>query len=131
LSGDTQAAYLLVYSIGNSSCGKPLQDRIFATPIAKKIALKRGISQAQVKGTGPEGRIFREDVEKFKGTPSQRWPYGNSEVGYVNRHTSWTLIYSLSRPAEVAAVLVVVEGLLPLLLRRLPRRRKRNLRQVS
>jgi pyruvate dehydrogenase E2 component (dihydrolipoamide acetyltransferase) len=42
-------------------------DRIFATPIAKKIALERGIPLAQIKGTGPEGRILREDVEKFKG----------------------------------------------------------------
>ena len=41
-------------------------DRIFATPIAKKIALERGIPLAQVKGSGPEGRILREDVEKFK-----------------------------------------------------------------
>lgn len=45
-------------------------DRIFATPIAKKIALERGIPLAQVKGTGPEGRILREDVEKFKGSPA-------------------------------------------------------------
>jgi pyruvate dehydrogenase E2 component (dihydrolipoamide acetyltransferase) len=45
-------------------------DRIFATPIAKKIALERGIPLAQVKGTGPEGRIIREDVEKFKGAPA-------------------------------------------------------------
>lgn len=41
-------------------------DRIFATPIAKKIALEKGIPLAQVKGSGPEGRILREDVEKFK-----------------------------------------------------------------
>lgn len=40
--------------------------RIFATPIAKKIALERGIPLVQVKGSGPEGRILREDVEKFK-----------------------------------------------------------------
>jgi pyruvate dehydrogenase E2 component (dihydrolipoamide acetyltransferase) len=41
-------------------------DIIFATPIAKKIALERGIPLAKVKGTGPNGRIIREDVEKFK-----------------------------------------------------------------
>jgi len=40
--------------------------RIFATPIAKKIALERGIPLTQVKGSGPEGRILREDVEKFR-----------------------------------------------------------------
>ncbi|KAG8844852.1 pyruvate dehydrogenase complex dihydrolipoamide acetyltransferase component (E2) [Tulasnella sp. 330] len=41
-------------------------DRIFATPIAKKIALEQGIPLAKIKGTGPEGRITREDVEKYK-----------------------------------------------------------------
>ncbi|KAG2077185.1 pyruvate dehydrogenase [Suillus decipiens] len=41
-------------------------ERIFASPIAKKIALERGIPLAQVKGTGPEGRIIREDIEKFQ-----------------------------------------------------------------
>jgi pyruvate dehydrogenase E2 component (dihydrolipoamide acetyltransferase) len=44
----------------------PTGDRIFASPIAKKIALERGIPLAQVKGTGPNGRIIREDVESFK-----------------------------------------------------------------
>ncbi|THH07622.1 hypothetical protein EW145_g3256 [Phellinidium pouzarii] len=44
----------------------PAGDRIFASPIAKKIALERGIPLSKVKGTGPSGRILREDVEKFK-----------------------------------------------------------------
>lgn len=44
----------------------PKSERIFATPIAKKIALERGIPLAKVKGTGPGGRIIREDVENFK-----------------------------------------------------------------
>lgn len=41
-------------------------DVIFASPIAKKIALERGIPLSKVKGTGPNGRIIREDVEKYK-----------------------------------------------------------------
>lgn len=41
-------------------------ERIFASPIAKKIALEQGIPLAKVKGTGPDGRITREDVEKYK-----------------------------------------------------------------
>ncbi|KAG9082148.1 pyruvate dehydrogenase complex dihydrolipoamide acetyltransferase component (E2), partial [Ceratobasidium sp. 370] len=47
---------------GQLDAGTP----IFATPIAKKIALERGIPLAKVKGTGPDGRIVREDVEKFQ-----------------------------------------------------------------
>lgn len=41
-------------------------DRIFASPIAKKIALEKGIPLGQVKGTGPDGRIVRADVESYK-----------------------------------------------------------------
>jgi len=39
---------------------------IFASPIAKKIALEKGIPLSKVKGTGPNGRIIRADVENFK-----------------------------------------------------------------
>ncbi|KAK0465187.1 pyruvate dehydrogenase [Desarmillaria tabescens] len=44
----------------------PTGDRIFASPIAKKIALERGIPLSKVTGTGPSGRIIREDVESYK-----------------------------------------------------------------
>lgn len=41
-------------------------DRIFASPIAKKLALERGIPLTKVTGSGPNGRIIREDIEKYK-----------------------------------------------------------------
>jgi pyruvate dehydrogenase E2 component (dihydrolipoamide acetyltransferase) len=41
-------------------------ERIFASPIAKKIALEKGIPLGLVKGTGPAGRIVRQDVENYK-----------------------------------------------------------------
>ena len=44
----------------------PKGDRIFASPIAKKIALEKGIPLAKIKGTGPEGRIIRDDVERYQ-----------------------------------------------------------------
>ena len=37
--------------------------RIHASPVAKKLAGQLGIDLAEVKGTGPNGRIQREDVE--------------------------------------------------------------------
>lgn len=40
-------------------------DHLSASPIAKRIALERGIPLLQVKGSGPNGRIVKEDVEKF------------------------------------------------------------------
>ena len=42
--------------------------RIFASPLAKKIAEEKGIDLSQVKGTGENGRIVKSDVENF--TPS-------------------------------------------------------------
>ena len=48
----------------------PAGDRVFASPVAKKIALEAGIPLGKVKGTGPGGRIIREDVEKYKVSPT-------------------------------------------------------------
>lgn len=39
--------------------------RIVASPAAKRLAEQRGVDLRLVKGTGPEGRIVLEDVEKF------------------------------------------------------------------
>jgi pyruvate dehydrogenase E2 component (dihydrolipoamide acetyltransferase) len=39
--------------------------RIIASPLAKRIAADKGIDLAQVKGTGPNGRIVKGDVEAF------------------------------------------------------------------
>lgn len=41
------------------------EGRIFASPLAKKIAQDKGINLAQVKGTGENGRIIKSDVENF------------------------------------------------------------------
>lgn len=35
-----------------------------ASPLAKQIAMEKGIDLSTIKGTGPEGAIIREDVEK-------------------------------------------------------------------
>jgi len=40
--------------------------RVKATPLAKKVAKELGVDLAAVAGSGPGGRILREDVEKAK-----------------------------------------------------------------
>ncbi|KAK9463757.1 2-oxoacid dehydrogenases acyltransferase-domain-containing protein [Lipomyces oligophaga] len=40
--------------------------RIFASPIAKSIALEQGIPLKDIKGSGPGGRIIKRDVENWK-----------------------------------------------------------------
>lgn len=39
--------------------------RIFASPLAKKMAEDKGISLSQVKGSGENGRIVKKDIESF------------------------------------------------------------------
>ena len=41
-------------------------DRIFASPLARRIAADKGLDLSQIKGTGPKGRIVKADVEDAK-----------------------------------------------------------------
>jgi pyruvate dehydrogenase E2 component (dihydrolipoamide acetyltransferase) len=47
--------------------------RIKASPLARRIARERGIDLSNVAGTGPEGRVVAEDVERAaaQGAPAQ------------------------------------------------------------
>jgi pyruvate dehydrogenase E2 component (dihydrolipoamide acetyltransferase) len=46
--------------------------RIKASPLARRIARERGIDLAALAGTGPEGRIVAEDVERAVVAPAKR-----------------------------------------------------------
>lgn len=41
------------------------RERIIASPLAKKLAAQLGIDLKNVRGTGPNGRIEKADIEKF------------------------------------------------------------------
>ena len=41
-------------------------DRVFASPLARRIAEQKGVDLKSVKGTGPHGRIVKADVESAK-----------------------------------------------------------------
>lgn len=61
-----------------SHTGSP-NGRIFASPLAKRVASQEGVDLGYVKGTGPHGRIVRADVEDAKRT-------GGGRGGRVTRH---------------------------------------------
>lgn len=44
------------------------EGRIFASPLAKKIAAEKGIDLKYVQGSGDNGRIVKEDIDNFKPT---------------------------------------------------------------
>lgn len=46
-------------------------DRVKASPLARKVAAEMGVDLSSISGTGPGGRIVREDVEKSGKTPSK------------------------------------------------------------
>jgi pyruvate dehydrogenase E2 component (dihydrolipoamide acetyltransferase) len=46
--------------------GEPVK----ASPLARRIARERGVDLAQITGTGPEGRVIAEDVEKAAAQPA-------------------------------------------------------------
>jgi pyruvate dehydrogenase E2 component (dihydrolipoamide acetyltransferase) len=54
-----------ITTISNSSNG-----RIFASPLAKKIASDKGINLSDVNGSGENGRIVKKDIENF--TPAAK-----------------------------------------------------------
>jgi len=60
--------------------------RIKASPLARRIARERGIDLASLSGTGPEGRIVAEDVERaaVAGPPAARTA-GPVRAGAVER----------------------------------------------
>ncbi|PIF00423.1 MAG: pyruvate dehydrogenase [Maribacter sp.] len=57
--------------------------RIFASPLAKKIAKEKGIDLKDVKGTGEHGRIVKKDIEGFVpaepiATPQEKPPVSSA-----------------------------------------------------
>lgn len=54
----------LSYGGGTGDEAEPA-GRMKASPLAKRIAEEKGIKLEQVKGSGPEGRIVKSDVESF------------------------------------------------------------------
>ena len=58
-------------------------EHVKASPLARRIARERGVDVAQLAGTGPEGRVIAEDVEKAAVRPvagSASAPVGEVEV---------------------------------------------------
>ncbi|MCA9274304.1 MAG: pyruvate dehydrogenase complex dihydrolipoamide acetyltransferase [Phycisphaerales bacterium] len=51
-------------SNGTSNGSSTGSDRVFASPLARKIATERGIDLASISGSGPSGRVVKKDVEQ-------------------------------------------------------------------
>ena len=50
------------------------EGRIFASPLARRMAARQGIDLAQVAGSGPHGRVIKIDIENFQPGAAGRGP---------------------------------------------------------
>ena len=57
--------------------------RIKASPLARRIARERGIELSQLRGTGPDGRIVAEDVERAEARPAAAAPAARVPAGEI------------------------------------------------
>ncbi|XP_053335038.1 dihydrolipoyllysine-residue acetyltransferase component of pyruvate dehydrogenase complex, mitochondrial [Clarias gariepinus] len=48
-----------------ASAAAARKGRVFASPLAKKLAAEKGIDLSQVTGSGPDGRVTKKDIENF------------------------------------------------------------------
>ena len=56
-----------------STIGHATADRVFASPLARRMAKQAGIELSALKGTGPNGRIIRADIEAaHQGAPAHQ-----------------------------------------------------------
>ncbi|KUO54507.1 MAG: branched-chain alpha-keto acid dehydrogenase subunit E2 [Sphingomonadales bacterium BRH_c3] len=55
-----------------SAAPAPSGDRIVASPLAKRIAEQKGLDLSAIKGSGPNGRIVKADLEGASAAPSAR-----------------------------------------------------------
>ncbi|KAG6478522.1 hypothetical protein ZIOFF_061965 [Zingiber officinale] len=68
------------------------EHRIFSSPLARKLAGDNNVSLSSIKGTGPDGRILKADVEDYlasqtKGVPAPvkaKESIGAQALGYVD-----------------------------------------------
>ncbi|WP_096785311.1 pyruvate dehydrogenase complex dihydrolipoamide acetyltransferase [Rhodobacter sp. CZR27] len=58
---------------------KPQGERVFASPLARRIAKEKGIDLQSVKGSGPRGRIVKADVEGAPATATAPKPEAVAE----------------------------------------------------
>jgi pyruvate/2-oxoglutarate dehydrogenase complex dihydrolipoamide acyltransferase (E2) component len=88
-AGGRREAVLVGYGVDERGPGRRRRPRLRAperredggtaraTPLVRRLAREKGVDIASVKGTGPDGRITREDVERaVPGTAAEARPEG-------------------------------------------------------
>ncbi len=67
------------------SARKPEQSngsRVFASPLAKRLAAEKGIDLSSIQGSGPRGRIVKSDIENAKAGGTSAAPQQTAAASY-------------------------------------------------
>ncbi len=78
-------------------------ERVFASPLARRIAGEAGIELSGIAGSGPNGRIVRADVEAARGKPSAK-PQAEDVVAPVTAPPDVERAAAAPRPAPVVKI---------------------------
>jgi pyruvate dehydrogenase E2 component (dihydrolipoamide acetyltransferase) len=70
--GGTASIGQPIATLGNGAGPAVVEERPNATPVARRTAVQLGVSLHGLAGTGPGGRITRDDVERAAGTTAPR-----------------------------------------------------------
>lgn len=73
--------------------------RIFASPLAKKIAADKGINLSAIKGSGENGRIIKKDVENY--TPASTTATDHNTSVAASPQTTATVAAGVEKSEEV------------------------------
>jgi pyruvate dehydrogenase E2 component (dihydrolipoamide acetyltransferase) len=68
---EARSAPAMVESSKPQEPGEPERARILASPVAVRLAEEKGVDLKQVQGTGPGGRITRDDVLRAAAAPKE------------------------------------------------------------
>ncbi|GBQ26832.1 dihydrolipoamide acetyltransferase component [Acetobacter estunensis NRIC 0472] len=71
--------------------------RVFASPLAKRIAKDAGLDLTTIKGTGPHGRIVKKDVEAAKSAGPAQAMASAAPVGGTTAHPLSTMRKVIAR----------------------------------
>ncbi|XP_047341889.1 dihydrolipoyllysine-residue acetyltransferase component 3 of pyruvate dehydrogenase complex, mitochondrial-like [Impatiens glandulifera] len=67
--------------VAKTSSAPPTDDRIFASPLARKLAEDNKVDLSSVKGTGPDGRVVKADIEEYLASRGKEAPKVGPKAG--------------------------------------------------
>jgi pyruvate dehydrogenase E2 component (dihydrolipoamide acetyltransferase) len=87
-------------------------DRVFASPLARKVAAEAGVDLSKLQGSGPAGRIVKSDVESAATTPAKAAPSTSSEASAAAALAA-SIKSKAAAPAAASAPAPAPQAILP------------------